>query len=147
MSKLIRIHLQNTFFTYVETITTDSPLIISIIIIIIIITALFSDIDGVHLELERETITTDSPLIISIIIITALFSDSDGERLELERETITTDSPLIAIININIIINIIRGRKYRQIRRKKYDFLQNEDKSLCNNDQMLTRLPEVPQRI
>ena len=147
MSKLIRIHLQNTFFTYVETITTDSPLIISIIIIIIIITTLFSDIDGVHLELERETITTDSPLIISIIIITALFSDSDGERLELERETITTDSPLIAIININIIINIIRGRKYRQIRRKKYDFLQNEDKSLCNNDQMLTRLPEVPQRI
>ena len=147
MSKLIRLHLQNTFFTYVETITTDSPLIISIIIIIIIITALFSDIDGVHLELERETITTDSPLIISIIIITALFSDSDGERLELERETITTDSPLIAIININIIINIIRGRKYRQIRRKKYDFLQNEDKSLCNNDQMLTRLPEVPQRI
>ena len=109
MSKLIRIHLQSTFFTYVETITTDSP------------------------------------LIISIIIITALFSDSDGERLELERETITTDSPLIAIINI--IINIIRGRKYRQIRRKKYDFLQNEDKSLCNNDQMLTRLPEVPQRI
>ena len=147
MSKLIRIHLQNTFFTYVETITTDSPLIISIIIIIIIITALFSDIDGAHLELERETITTDSPLIISIIIITALFSDSDGERLELERETITTDSPLIAIININIIINIIRGRKYRQIRRKKYDFLQNEDESLCNNDQMLTRLPEVPQRI
>ena len=147
MSKLIRIHLQNTFFTYVETITTDSPLIISIIIIIIIITALFSDIDGAHLELERETITTDSPLIISIIIITALFSDSDGERLELERETITTDSPLIAIININIIINIIRGRKYRQIRRKKYDFLQNEDESLCNNDHMLTRLPEVPQRI
>ena len=145
MSKLIRIHLQNTFFTYVETITTDSPLIISIIIIIIIITALFSDIDGAHLELERETITTDSPLIISIIIITiiitALFSDSDGVRLELERETITTDSPLIAIINI------IRGRKYRQIRRKKYDFLQNEDESLCNNDQMLTRLPEVPQRI
>ena len=130
-----------------ETITTDSPLIISIIIITIIITALFSDSDGVRLELERETITTDSPLIISIIIITALFSDSDGERLELERETITTDSPLIAIININIIINIIRGRKYRQIRRKKYDFLQNEDKSLCNNDQMLTRLPEVPQRI
>ena len=115
MSKLIRIHLQNTFFTYVETITTDSPLIISIIIIIIIITALFSDIDGAHLELERETITTDSPL--------------------------------IAINNINIIINIIRGRKYRQIRRKKYDFLQNEDKSLCNNDHMLTRLPEVPQRI
>ena len=111
MSKLIRIHLQSTFFTYVETITTDSP------------------------------------LIISIIIITALFSDSDGVRLELERETITTDSPLIAIININIIINIIRGRKYRQIRRKKYDFLQNEDESLCNNDQMLTRLPEVPQRI
>ena len=56
--------------------------------------------------------------------LNALFSDSDGERLKLEWETIRIDSPLIIIINITSIVIIISRRKYRQIRRKKYDFLQ-----------------------